>query len=127
MNGYEEFLASIGANEAQMLSAAASVNFRPASVSEIYAIRLDRSPIHGLGVFASRDIQWGGFVADGFIDGVWSLTGRFLNHSDEPNLELRGALCHNHFQAIDEIQSGEELTVDYRQVRNLLFPREAAA
>jgi SET domain-containing protein len=93
-------------------------------------VRAGVSPIHGRGLFALRRIREGAYVAT-FIGKetktngmhvLWSLDEdgrevgiegqndlRFLNHSQNPNVEFIGADLH----AISNIQPEVELTLDY--------------
>ena len=95
---------------------------------------VQRSPIHGRGVFAVRRIEAGEVVIDGcrevltdealeslapeermflsVVDGqniLMKPPARFVNHSCDPN--ARGTVWHD--VAIRIIEAGEEVTVDY--------------
>ena len=93
-------------------------------------VKVGTSPIHGTGLFASKRIRVGAYVAsfEGNItkrDGMhvlWTLDEdgneygiegrndlRFLNHSRDPNAEFIGRELH----AVRNIQSGAELTIHY--------------
>ncbi|HZD89134.1 MAG TPA: SET domain-containing protein [Pseudolabrys sp.] len=104
---------------------------------------LDKSPIHGLGVFALDDIPKGAKIwrfVEGFdraytlkefarlpkqareflqlygyrVDGEVLFTvdyDRHINHSDEPNTEMRGG----YVIARWDIPKGTEITNDYRE------------
>jgi hypothetical protein len=95
------------------------------------SIYIDRSPIHGRGLFAASDLAEGEMIGiyEGPVvteDGMYVLwvedtpggdwTGydgcnelRFLNHSDQPNAEMDGLNCY----ALREIPAGSEITIDY--------------
>lgn len=92
---------------------------------------VDRSPIHGKGLFAARKLSVGQLI--GVYDGpqvedddiyvLWvedepggGWTGydgrnemRFMNHSGQPNAEMDGLDCY----ALEEIDQGTEITIDY--------------
>lgn len=90
-----------------------------------------KSPIHGQGLFAARDIEAGQLIGiyegpevseDGpyvlWIEdtpgGEWTgIDGRnlmrFMNHADEPNAEMDGMNCY----ARARIPAGMEITIDY--------------
>jgi len=92
---------------------------------------IERSPIHGRGLFATTDLATGAMIGvyEGPVveeDGMYVLwvedtpggkwTGydgrnelRFMNHSDQPNAELDGLDCY----ALTDIQAGTEITIDY--------------
>jgi hypothetical protein len=90
-----------------------------------------RSPIHGSGLFSSRDLKKGQLIGvyEGSVvaeDGMHVLwvedspggewTGyegcnemRFMNHADRPNAEMDGLDCY----AMTRIPAGTEITIDY--------------
>jgi hypothetical protein len=74
------------------------------------------SPIHGIGVFANRDIKKGERIAPARRDGHRCVAGRFTNHSHEPNAQFvaTGIGDHVDMVAIKQIKGGREITVDYR-------------
>jgi hypothetical protein len=93
-------------------------------------VEIGTSPIHGRGLFASKRIRPGAYVAtfEGDITQqngmhvLWALDEdgnevgiegrnalRFLNHSRNPNTEFIGCDLH----AVRNIQSGTELTIHY--------------
>lgn len=94
-------------------------------------VYVDRSPIHGKGLYAARKLGGGQLIGiyDGpqvEEDGIYVLwiedepgggwTGydgrnemRFMNHSSRPNAEMDGLYCY----ALEEIDPGTEITIDY--------------
>ena len=94
-------------------------------------VYVDRSPIHGKGLYAARKLGGGQLIGiyDGpqvEEDGIYVLwiedepgggwTGydgrnemRFMNHSSRPNAEMDGFYCY----ALEEIDPGTEITIDY--------------
>jgi SET domain-containing protein len=92
---------------------------------------IDRSPIHGRGLFAAGFLDAGQLI--GVYEGpvveeddvyvLWlenddgeSWTGidgqnemRFMNHADKPNAEMDGLSCY----ALENISRGAEITIDY--------------
>lgn len=94
-------------------------------------VRVDHSPIHGLGLFANIDLP--AFTRVGTYEGEWTqedgmhvlwvyddereqwmgIDGdnemRFLNHSNEPNAEWSGI----ELFTLRWIHAGEEITFDY--------------
>ncbi|MFC1797601.1 SET domain-containing protein [Pseudomonadota bacterium] len=92
---------------------------------------VQKSPIHGRGLFAAQALSNGEMI--GFYEGpvvsedgtyvLWvedtpggSWTAylgtnemRFMNHDDEPNAELDGLNCY----ALEDIEAGTEITIDY--------------
>jgi hypothetical protein len=94
-------------------------------------VYIDRSRIHGHGLFAARPISAGQMIgvyegSEVKNDGIYVLwieddergswTGyngenemRFMNHSDEPNAEMDGLDCY----ALVDIARDAEITIDY--------------
>ena len=94
-------------------------------------VYVDRSPIHGKGLYAARKLVGGQLIGtyegpqveeDGIYvlwiedepGGEW--TGydgrnemRFMNHADQPNAEMNGLDCY----AMTIIPTGTEITIDY--------------
>ena len=94
-------------------------------------VRVDRSPIHGSGLFAVSDLEKGQAIGvyegpvvkldstyvlwvEDSAGGEW--TGyegcnemRFMNHADQPNAELDGLDCYT----LTHIPAGTEITIDY--------------
>lgn len=74
------------------------------------------SVIEGVGMFAVRDITKGELIAMARVNGVRVLAGRYTNHSPTPNaifvLEESMDLS---LVASQDITSGEEVTINYRQ------------
>lgn len=94
-------------------------------------VQVDRSPIHGNGLFSSRDLKKGQLIGvyEGAVvtedsmyvlwvedspGGEWSgYEGRnemrFMNHADQPSAEMDGLDCY----AVIDIPAGTEITIDY--------------
>lgn len=94
-------------------------------------VRVDRSLIHGCGLFAVTDLEKGqaiGIYAGQVVqnDGMYVLwvedspgggwTGykgcnemRYMNHADQPNAEMDGLDCYT----LTHIPAGTEITIDY--------------
>ena len=113
-----------------------------------FRLRVARSGIHRFGVFALEDIRKGQqvieytgkrltvdlaarirFPNDRYLAGLkpgWAIDGRvggsgaqFINHACNPNLRWRRMGNHMFFFARRQIQTGEELTINYRYPINL--------
>lgn len=111
MTDFGRFLEEIGLTQAQMDAAAAAMPAPRKEANARYSVR--PSGIHGVGCFANERIS--GRVGT-LKCGEWFEAGRYINHSPTPNAVARmesGALV-----AYGEIGAGEEITLDYRQVRN---------
>lgn len=83
-------------------------------------IRISDSKIHGVGMFATKDINKGEFVAPVRWGGKRTPAGRYINHSENPNIMFvdigNGNLV---AEALLEIKSGDEIIVDYRQAMSV--------
>lgn len=84
-------------------------------------IYIEHSPIHGMGLFAKKDIGNGWdfgitHVADDrFADGyIRTPFGGFINHSLSPNCEVYEVDDTLHMRTIQDIPKDSELTIDYR-------------
>jgi len=106
-------------------------------------VRVERSPVHGRGVFAAKAFHKGERVIEyagrrilwssvpdelddpeiyyfGIGDGKWVIDpsvggneARWINHSCDPNCEIREARRRIFIHALRNIRPGEELSYDY--------------
>lgn len=81
---------------------------------------LKPSPIEGLGAFANHDFADGEIIDVMLFNGTFTTLGRYMNHSPFPNTRPIAVSNGCVFQANTHVRAGEELTVDYRNVRELL-------
>lgn len=81
---------------------------------------LKPSLIAGMGAFANRDFAADELIAAMTVGLVFTTCGRYVNHSPFPNTRSVAVIGGTAFQATTRIAAGEELTVDYRNVRELL-------
>lgn len=119
---FQAFLDEIGVSQQQM-DAAALAMLTPVDVASDPGHRVRPSPIEGLGVFSSGQFKPGSRVCTLRVGDQWTVTGRYINHDPAPNLValvagelLIGAAARN-------ISNGEELTLNYRQVRKAMAGR----
>lgn len=82
-------------------------------------IYIKESEIEGNGVFARQDFKSGELVGDARIGYGRAALGRYTNHSDYPNCGamIKGGCIR--FYASDDIDKDEEITVNYREIRDL--------
>ena len=74
------------------------------------------SVIEGVGMFAVRDITKGELIAMARVNGVRVLAGRYTNHSPTPNaIFVLEEFMDLSLVASQDITSGEEVTINYRQ------------
>lgn len=78
-----------------------------------YDVSILFSLIHGLGMFATAKFKDGDEVCPAMIGSFRTEAGRYINHSDKPNIKMvrhdGGVMVH----ACKEIKNGDELLVDY--------------
>ena len=93
--------------------------------------RVEKSDIHGKGIFALRDIPVGGHVAhsadleeDDVGLGRWELSeaGRYTNHSPDPNTVVISDGQKMTMAAAAPIEKGDEIKVSYFQVSSAMSP-----
>ncbi|MGD2072024.1 MAG: SET domain-containing protein [Candidatus Thorarchaeota archaeon] len=97
---------------------------------EVYSI--EKSKIHGKGVFATKDFQPGEFIniaaickGDTSSNLAFLITkfGRYINHSYKPNSELKFYEDIYRMYATKHIKKGEEMTVDYTKTKEFKQPK----
>lgn len=120
MSGFERFISECGLSQDDMDRAKKDISYQPMDSNEELLVVLAKSPIEGLGIFARARIGAGEMISPAFNAGVWSYCGRFLNHSDLPNVAIHRIGGVTLFNAKHTIEVGDELTVDYRQVREVI-------
>lgn len=84
-------------------------------------VRIGKSSIQGVGVFVTTDFSEGEAVAPALIKGKRTPAGRYTNHAMSPNAAM--VLRENgdiDLTATQHISAGEEVTVNYRQVLELI-------
>lgn len=84
-------------------------------------VYIDRSPIHGMGLFAKVPIKSGHdfgitHVVDARFENGYIRTpfGGFINHSFTPNCQVYEDGDTLHIRTIKYVDKGSELTLDYR-------------
>ena len=77
------------------------------------------SPIHGIGMFAITPLGAGQRIAPARIDGKRCITGRWTNHSHDPNAHFCVGVGGSELDlvALRDIAADEEITVDYGAAR----------
>jgi hypothetical protein len=85
------------------------------------AVELRDSPIHGKGLFATRNFEVGEIVCPGRVDGKRTPGGRFINHSFNCNIKPEKVGGDIYAVAARKIRVGDELLVDYRASMRVNF------
>lgn len=80
-------------------------------------VEVSQSEINGNGVFVTHDIKPGEKIT-ARIDNGRTPAGRYTNHSEYPNSEPILEDNKGYFSALREIKKGDEITVNYRDVRD---------
>ena len=98
-------------------------------LNPVSAVKVAPSKIHGKGIFATKSLPGGKiFLAlkkianTGEPDKDWerTLIGRFTNHADTPNMDVRRAEDAIFFATVKPMKKGTELTVSYGAVEMML-------
>lgn len=110
---FESFMTTVGVTQQDLDTAMEQL---PDHVDDDGDFYVAESPLHGKGVFASKNVS--GNLGTFRSEEGWHTLGRFLNHSATPNCTV--ILSPVGMEVVGEAGEGEELTVDYFQVRNLL-------
>jgi hypothetical protein len=84
-------------------------------------VELRNSPIHGKGLFATRDFEIGEMVCPGRLNGKRTPGGRFINHSLNCNIRPEKQGDDIYAIAVRKINANDELLVDYRASMRVNF------
>lgn len=84
-------------------------------------VELRGSPIHGKGLFATRDFDAGEVVCPGRLNGKRTPGGRFINHSVDSNITPVKVGDDIYAVAARKIRADDELLVDYRASMRVNF------
>ena len=74
------------------------------------------SEIEGKGFFSVKDIQTGDFICPSRLGDKRTPAGRYVNHALQPNAQMMVNGKDVELVAIRDIEAGEEITVNYRDV-----------
>ena len=85
------------------------------------SVELKDSPIHGKGLFATKDFEVGEVVCPGRLNGKRTPGGRFINHSLNCNIKPEKQGDDIYAVASRKINAGDELLVDYRASMRVNF------
>ena len=114
---YAAVLAEFGITEEEMQRAAEMVVH---STRPNLAVEINVSPLAGRGVFMLRRCATGSLIGWLKHDYYWTQLGRFANHSAQPSANVRASMNGLVLHASRLLQKGDEVTVNYREVRRAL-------
>lgn len=120
---YKVFLHQIGMTQEQV-RAIAEIEADLMEMPDGVFVELKESEIEGLGLFATKDFEAGEIVCPGRLGGKRTPGGRFINHSNEPNIVPMIVGDDIYAAASKEIKAGDELLVDYRASMRVNFGLE---
>lgn len=117
---YGAFLHQLGMDQDEM-DKIVQIEYDLIPMPEGVFTELRDSPIHGKGLFATKDFEAGEVVCPGRLDGKRTPAGRFINHSPDANILPKKVGDDIYAVAVRKIQAGEELLVDYRASMRVNF------
>lgn len=120
---FKKFTDSLGLTDDQLASAKlahAGINLPKPTQAERQLIRIQKSDIEGEGVFAAKRLVKGVTIPL-IASGKWTLSGIKANHSPKPNFGLVNVHGSVSMFAARQVEKGEEITIDYWAMRELLF------
>jgi len=117
---YGAFLHQIGMTQDEM-DAVVHIESDLMEMPEGVAVELRDSPIHGKGLFATRDFEAGEIVCPGRLNGKRTPGGRFINHSVYCNVQPEKVGDDIYAVAMRKIYANDELLVDYRASMRVNF------
>ena len=122
MNDYKKFLNEIDLTEDQVQVLVNVDNVVEVEHNNYYK---EKSNIHGIGVFASKDIKKGETIGEVTINSIYrTILGRWVNHCKNKN--ARFYHTNNNLTAVAEknISCNEEILIDYRDhSKNIPFKK----
>lgn len=117
LSDYDLFLEEIGVTSEEMRNQAPKVPFIPIPSAYMWNVYIGPSEIEGKGTFAYHEIGPGEMISPAKMGLEWTSLGRYANHASNANafMQKKGdvLMC----VALRTIHSGQEITVNYRQVK----------
>lgn len=115
MSDFDQFITEMGITHQRLAVSKATIP-RPAK-TERELVEPRPSKIEGEGAFATQSFAAGDLIAPIRENGAWTLTGLLVNHAFDPNAIFEA----DELIALKPIDLGEEITLNYRQVRDKLY------
>ncbi len=118
---YDLFVRQLGTTKKQISDIATNTSDL-IPMPEGYDVEVKASPLHGKGLFVTREFKTGEYICPGRINSQRTPAGRYINHSSAPNAET--AIDENgdlSAIALHHIYRGEEILIDYRNSMKINF------
>lgn len=117
---YQLFLEQLGVDQPTM-DAIVTIESDLIDMPEGHDVELKASPVHGIGMFATRYFFAGEVICPGRLDGKRTPAGRYINHSHDANVIPHKFGDDIYAIALKDIPVGGELFVDYRASMQVNF------
>ncbi len=117
---YQLFLEQLGMDQPTM-DAIVTIESDLVDMPEGHDVELKESPVHGIGMFATRYFFAGEVICPGRLDGKRTPAGRYINHSHDANVIPHKFGDDIYAIALKDIPIGGELFVDYRASMQVNF------
>lgn len=117
---YQLFLQQLGVDQSA-IDAIVTVEEDLIDMPDGHDVELKESPVHGIGMFATRYFFAGEVICPGRLDGKRTPAGRFINHSHDANVIPHKFNDDIYAIALKDIPVGGELFVDYRASMRVNF------
>lgn len=117
---YQLFLEQLGVDQDTM-DAIVTIESDLIDMPEGHDVELKESPVHGLGMFATRHFFAGEVICPGRLDGKRTPAGRYINHSCDANVIPYKFGDDLYVIALKDVGVGNELFIDYRDAMNINF------
>lgn len=117
---YQLFLEQLGVDQPTM-DAIVTIESDLIDMPEGHDVELKTSPVHGVGMFATRYFFAGEVICPGRLDGKRTPAGRYINHSCDPNVIPYKFDDDIYVIAVKDVPVGGELLVDYRASMRVNF------
>ena len=112
MTNWEMFLERWGFTEEEIQRHMDSREVHKTYIKQVY---VGKSFIHGNGCFSEVFQHKGSWLGKAIIGEKYTMLGRYINHSSEPNVQFNFNSDDVSVIALKDIRPGEELTVDYNR------------
>lgn len=117
---YQLFLEQLGVDQDTM-DAIVTIESDLIDMPKGHDVELKESPVHGLGMFATRHFFAGEVICPGRLDGKRTPAGRYINHSCDANVIPYKFGDDLYVIALKDVGVGNELFIDYRDAMNINF------